>query len=144
MALWAAVAALTLLHSATLVLALGASQLSLACAALFVWTALLGCGGAARGLTAAAPGRALAADAHGEQLASSLRVGHIFIQSRFENMAFAPSEQRALPVGAVSLGSLLAPSHQRQWPTGHSVCLGPAGQATRDPPGLFTVANNHA
>ena len=59
-ALWAAVAALTLLHTATLVFALGASALAVACAALFAWTALLGCGGAARGLSAAGPAHACA------------------------------------------------------------------------------------
>ena len=70
-ALWAAVAALTLAHTATLVFALGASALSLACAALFAWVALLGVGGAARGLAAAA-----SADAHAGHLAANLRVRH--------------------------------------------------------------------
>ena len=68
-ALWAAVAALTLAHTVTLVFALGASALSLACAALFAWVALLGVGGALRGLAAAA-----SADTHAGQFAANLRV----------------------------------------------------------------------
>lgn len=71
MALWVAVAALTLAHTATLVFALGASALSLACAALFAWVALLGVGGALRGLAAAA-----SADAHAGHFADNLRVRH--------------------------------------------------------------------
>ncbi|KAK9827729.1 hypothetical protein WJX81_005955 [Elliptochloris bilobata] len=67
-ALWAAVAALTLAHTATLVFALGASALSLACAALFAWVAILGAVGAARGLADAA-----STDAHAGQFAANLR-----------------------------------------------------------------------
>lgn len=72
-ALWAAMAALTLAHTATLVFALGYSPLSLACAALFAWVALLGGAGAVRGLMAG--GASLPCDdARAARFASDLRV----------------------------------------------------------------------
>lgn len=72
-ALWAAMAALTLAHTATLVFALGYSPFSLACAALFAWIALLGGAGAVRGLVAGGASQPNG-DAHVARFATNLRV----------------------------------------------------------------------